>query len=623
MRLLLLVFPLIFLQIPQLANSAVPKIRCTCSTSAGGITCHNGWCEVRSNATHIAACAVVRSEKSGVRKQVLACARVTERADTGYCGYDWNRDATKCWCTKGDYCNVDLVDRIRDKRLSGENDDDYDNSEEFEETVVRNKGKKVDEEDEDEDEEPDFTVETNTEFNENNNEIDEKMSQEEMVDQTVESKNPAVIGAVDMRKPVETRQMSAEEAALPPWRRLNPINAGTEWRPPPPPPMPGKQQLPVVRPAIPTTITTTTTTTTTAPPTTTTTKSYEERMREYEERRRQAEALRESEIRRRQELERQKMEQRRQLESQYEQKRRFGEETRMRVVQEPVTTKTTTQTPPTTTTVTTTTRAPPTTTTTTTPSIIYPPAGFRTAAAPVKEVVTTTTTTAPPPPPVTEKKSLDSYYRNWKPQHRRPLDLNPTQIAVTNFSAIVYPPRGFVKASTTTTSSSTTTTTTTTTMKPTTSATTPPIIYPPAEFKKATKGTATTTTTEFPSTSEIAYNLPNGDDEDGDVELSNDHVDEKEQKVVDMTMRKMVEMPKLESDESEDVVVMYTPKPATSPPLSPEPSQSVVTPSVRTPVEKMNEYKKILGENEPSASSSSFSSIILSSFISIIIFFLF
>ncbi|EFO93244.1 hypothetical protein CRE_22102 [Caenorhabditis remanei] len=548
---------------------------CTCSSSAGGIPCHNQWCEVRSNATHIAACAVVRSDKQTKKTQTLACVRVNARADLGYCTYDVKRDATKCWCTRGDYCNVDLVDRIRDKRLS--NEDDYDESAE-----------------EDVEEEPDFTVETNTEFNENNNEIDEKNSEETVESKRFESSPVGVI--VDMRKPVETKkQMSAEEAALPPWRRMNPINAGNEWKPPPPPPMPAGN-LPVVRPTTTTTFTTTTTTTTPRPTTTTTTTlSYEEIRRQHEERRRQMEAQREAELRRRAELERQRM-----------------EEERRRLVQQEQTTKTTTTT-------TTTTTAPP--TTTTTPSIIYPPPAFRTA--PPRETTTTTTTTTTPSTAIPEKKTYESYSRNWRPQHRRPLDLNPTQISVTNFSAIVYPPRGFVKASTTTTPSSssttTTTTTTTTTPRPTTTTTTttvkpttttPPIIYPPAGFKKATK-VSTTTTTEVPpsSTSEIAYNLP--DDEDEGVELNDD------EKTRDMEMiwrRKMVEMPKLESSESEDIVkTWYTPKPAAA--ATAPPPQSV-EPSVRTPVEKMNEYKKLLGEKEPSASSS----IILPSFISIIIF---
>lgn len=549
--------------LPHLTLSAT-SIRCQCTKAYSGIPCYHGWCEVRSNATHIAACALAK--KNGSNSQTLACALVTERADEGKCQYDGKRNFTKCWCTRGDYCNVDLVDRIRDKR--DDEEDDYD----------------------------DFTVETNTEFNENNNNIES----EEDIDESQEfraippgSVMPERIDAVDMRKPVMAKNPDPEDESLPPWRRMNPLNADREWKPPPPPPMPGK--LPIVPPTTTTSTTTTTTTTkttTTAPPTTTTTGlSYEERMRQYEERRRQIEQQREAEMKRRTEVERQRMEERRHLESQHEQRRKFGEETRnwpaAPVAPEttaPTTTTTTRTTPTSTTTITTTsttttTTAPPTTTTATT---------------------TSRTTTSRPVNVAKEEKSYESYYRNWKP-HRRPLDLNPTQVSIQSVSAIVYPPKNFVKATKSTPSTITTLPPTTTTQETTT--TTQPIIYPPANFRKANKGTSitTTTTTTTPkttTTTELPFTLPMNDNEDDDDEE------------LHKTERKMIEMPKIESDEVEPNA-MYTPRPPQNRPAPP-------TPSVRTPAEKMDEYKKILAE-EPSSSASS---IILPSVISIIILFL-
>lgn len=550
----LLIFVLLISILPPIAHSA-SSIRCACSTSLGDIQCHNEWCQVRGNATHFAACAVVHRNDG---KQALACARVSERQDGGYCQVDIKRRATKCWCTEGDYCNVDLVDRIRDKRLSDENKDNEDD---------------------------DFTVETNTEINEDNSNMDDEDSERIQVES--KSPLPKIVDAVDMRKAAGTEKISPDDAEIKPWRRLNPLNVDEKWKPPPPPPMPGR--LPLLLPTTTTTSTTTTTTTTRRPPTTTTFLSYEERIRQHEERRREMDLQREMELKRRAELERQRMEERRRLESQHETKRRFGEESRNWPVPDSIpdpvpTTTTTTSTATTSSTITTTT--PPQTTTTTTTTIR--PTTIRTVPAVTERK---------------ESKSYDSYYKNWN-RNRRPFDLNPT-VSVKNFSAIVYPPRNFVKASTTSTTSTfvttTTATTTTTTLAPTTTTletttTTQLIIYPPPGFRKATKPQPTTaTSTSYPRTTEVAYSLPMLDDEDNDV-------------VETYQMeKKMIEMPKIESDDMEDVV-MYTPKPASSRPLP--------SPSVRSPAEKMEEYKKLL-DTEPSSSS-----IVLPSFISIIILFL-
>lgn len=75
---------------------------------------------------------------------------------------------------------MDLVDSIRDKRVSDEAYDD----------------------------EEDFTVETNAEFNENS--LDD--SDEYPIVPNRQEKIEETIGAVDMRKPVETKTMSPEEA---------------------------------------------------------------------------------------------------------------------------------------------------------------------------------------------------------------------------------------------------------------------------------------------------------------------------------------------------------------------------------------------------------------------------
>lgn len=525
---------------------------------------------MRSNGTHIAACAVVKQEhpETGRLTQVMACARVSQRADQGYCTFDVKRNASKCWCTHGDYCNVDLVDRIRDKRLSTEGDD----------------SQEEEEEDEEEPEEDEFKmeVETNTEFNENDNTIDSGDSSRSM-----ESHYPQlppiseVVNAVDMRKPVEMKELSQEDADLPPWRRMNPLNAPGVYNPPPPPPMPGKH--PIAPPTTTTTITTTTTTTTTRPPTTssTTTLSYEERMRQYEERRRELEMQREAEQKRRAEVERQRIEERRHLESQHEARRRFEEEKRggWRAPELPVTTTTST------------------TTTTTLPTTTRP---STTTTTPKPTTIPTTTTTTTPKAPVPEKKESksdsSSYWKNLR-RPNRPFDLNATPVSVANVNAIVYPPKQFVKATT-----KTTTTTTTTPPPPTT--TSQPIIYPPPGFRKATKAPPTTTTTTFITTTELAYSLPMSDDEDGDdgVVLNNNNNNNGFE-------RKMIEMPRVREPDEDNDVVLYTPKPSVAPRLPPPPT-TTPTPSVRTPVEKMDEYKKLVAEKEPSAAHSTFSIIL-------------
>ncbi|CAL2030614.1 unnamed protein product [Caenorhabditis brenneri] len=563
-RSLMRAFPLILLALITHFVYSKPSttIRCQCSTSRGGIPCHGEWCEVRNNGTHIAACAVVKQEhpETGRLTQVMACARVSQRADLGYCTFDVKRNASKCWCTHGDYCNVDLVDRIRDKRLSTEGDDSQDEEEE--------------EEQEPEEDEFKMEVETNTEFNENDNTIDSGDSRRSMEHQYPQLPPiPDVVNAVDMRKPVEMKELRQEDADLPPWRRMNPLNAPGSYNPPPPPPMPGKH--PIAPPTTTATTTTTTTTTTTRPPTTTTTTlSYEERMRQYEERRRELELQREAEQKRRAELERQRAEERRHLESQHEARRRFEEEKRgWRGPEVPVTSSTTRTTTTTTTTV-------PTTTTTTTTTTTRPP------------TTTTPTTTIPKIPEKKESKSdSSSYWKNFR-RPNRPFDLNATPaVSVANVNAIVYPPKQFVKA--------TTKTTTTTTQPPPPTTTSQPIIYPPPGFRKATKPPAIIT--QLTTTTELAYSLPMSDDEDGDddgVVLNNGYE------------RKMIEMPRVGEPDEDNDVVLYTPKPSAVPPRLPPPTPTKPTPSVRTPVEKMDEYKKLVAEKEPSSASTTFSIIL-------------
>uniref|UniRef100_A0A8R1HYL0 Uncharacterized protein n=1 Tax=Caenorhabditis japonica TaxID=281687 RepID=A0A8R1HYL0_CAEJA len=239
--------------------------------------------------------------------------------------------------------------------------------------------------------EDEMTVEANNEYDENSINMSDEVA---ITDRAVDNRE----NVFDMRKPVEKKIVAdPEQDSLPPWRRMNPLNADTAWKPPPPPPMPVKRPV-----ATTSTSTTTTTTTTTLPPTTTTTLSYEQKMRQYEELRRQRELERQREMEKRAELERQRLEERRHHESQFDTRRRFGEESQQWPVAAPFPTTTTTTTTTTTPRPTTTTSATTTTTTTQRP---------------------TTTTT----PPVTTKKesktNYNQFYRNW----RRPFDLNPTQ----------------------------------------------------------------------------------------------------------------------------------------------------------------------------------------------------
>ncbi|WKX91087.1 hypothetical protein Q1695_009711 [Nippostrongylus brasiliensis] len=86
------------------------SLRCQCSSSAGGIQCYEGWCEVHDFNGKVAACALARVGS----RQSLACVRVKPSSGNDTCKVDLKNDqqVVRCWCRNQDYCNTDLADRI-------------------------------------------------------------------------------------------------------------------------------------------------------------------------------------------------------------------------------------------------------------------------------------------------------------------------------------------------------------------------------------------------------------------------------------------------------------------------------------------------------------------------------
>uniref|UniRef100_A0A1I7XEL8 Activin_recp domain-containing protein n=1 Tax=Heterorhabditis bacteriophora TaxID=37862 RepID=A0A1I7XEL8_HETBA len=110
---MILRFYTIFLVI---AGSAV-SLRCMCSTTAGGVNCYSGWCDVHNWNGKVGACAVVRVGS----RQHFACVRVKESSEDA-CKVDRRNGElqVRCWCRKSDYCNIDLADRVEDGDLLSE-----------------------------------------------------------------------------------------------------------------------------------------------------------------------------------------------------------------------------------------------------------------------------------------------------------------------------------------------------------------------------------------------------------------------------------------------------------------------------------------------------------------------